>query len=173
MKPSRLPSNRQRKHSGQNTLTISVDMTSVNRLVQMLKEDMEDAVRPAAQAAAQVLYDEVKKNVAAIGKKTGRLSESIYQAYSLPNSGKGRAVYHVSWNSNVAPHAINVEYGHIQRYQVIVTSTGRFVTLKNSPLSQPRQVAARPFIRPAVAKFDEAAKAAEAEILRRFLEKFK
>lgn len=162
-----------RRGSGKGALTIKVDMQAVNALVSGLKADMEDAVRPAAQAAAQVLYDEVKRNVSRIGRKKGNLASAIYQAFSQDNSGNGKATYHVSWNARKAPHAHLVEYGYIQRYQVIVTSTGRFVTLKNRPLSQPRQVAARPFIRPAVAKFDEAAKAAEAEILRRFLEKFK
>ena len=127
-----------------------------------LQEDLQafgEAARPAAQAGAQVLYDEVRRNVARIKRKTGNLASSIYQAYSKDNSTPGgRATYHVSWNAKKAPHGHLVEFGHLQRYEVIYDAkTRRLFTDKSKPLATPRQVAARPFIRPALAAKSEEA----------------
>lgn len=105
-------------------------------------------VRPAAQAGAQVFYDEVKLNVAKIGHKTGNLSSSIYQAFSKDNSDAEHATYHISWNVKKAPHGHLVEYGHIQTRKVYVGSDGNWYTSK-TPLPAPKHVAARPFLRPA------------------------
>ncbi|MBA3588300.1 MAG: HK97 gp10 family phage protein [Methylibium sp.] len=105
-------------------------------------------VRPAAQAGAQVLYDEVRANVAKIGKKTGNLARSIYQAYSEDNSTKGSATYHVSYNASKAPHGNLVEYGHIQTRKVYLGRDGNWYTSKTL-LPEPKQVGARPYIRPA------------------------
>jgi len=125
--------------------------------------DMADVVaesaRPAAQAGAQVFYNLAKQNVRAIGKKTGNLAGSIYQKYSREKSVEGKnAVYHVSWNVRSgkqitrAPHGHLVEYGHIQRYKVVLIKKGKYkgqwFTLKSHPIT-PKQVAARPFMRPA------------------------
>lgn len=78
--------------------------------------------RPAAQAAAQVFYEETKLR-APVGKaprkssntgKTiypGALRDSIYQVYSVDNSSDAVATYHVSWNARKAPHGHLVEFG--------------------------------------------------------------
>lgn len=146
------------------------------------RQKVESAVRPAAQAGTQVIYDAVKANVAAIGTKTGNLSRSIYQAFSPEQSGSGKATYHISWNAKKAPHGHLVEFGHIQRYKVYVGKDGKWYTavrpsmakkprpsrrapqaVKDAyyvPLPSPRQVAARPFIRPAFYKQGEAIAAA-------------
>lgn len=78
-------------------------------------------VRPAAQAGAQVLYDEVLLRVPVSTKvrklKSGRtiapgaLKASIYQVFSEDNSGRALATYHVSWNYRKAPHGHLVEFG--------------------------------------------------------------
>jgi HK97 gp10 family phage protein len=113
-------------------------------------------VRPAAQAGAQVLYEEARARVPVSAKghwfhgtsfrKTGQkywfdagsLRASIYQVYSEDNSSEQRAEYHVSWNRLKAPYAWMVEYG-----------TSR--------------AGARPFLRPAYdAKVKEAMEAAKA-----------
>lgn len=114
------------------------------------------AARPAAQAGAQVLYDQVKVNVAGIGRVTGNLDRSIYQVFSDDNSAPSRATYHVSWNASKAPHGHLVEYGHIQTRKVYVGSDGNWYTSKE-PLDQPKLVGARPFLRPA---FDAKGRAA-------------
>lgn len=149
------------------SLTIKADLSGLDQMLDQLATDIEDAARPAAQAAAQVLYDEVKRNVGRLGTKTGKLAQAIYQAYSKDNSGQGRATYHVSWNVKKAPHGHLVEFGHVQKFRVFLGKDGKWHTDKRSLLVAPRQVAARPFIRPAVAKFPEASAAAEAVLLRR------
>jgi hypothetical protein len=161
---------------------LSVDMASVTAMLAEMGDAAETAARPAAQAAAQVLYDEVKRNVAAIPAKTGKLGQSIYQVYSQANSAEGRATYHISWNVRKAPHGHLVEFGHIQRYATYVGSDGQFYTAvrresrgKRKPgrrasqavkdayyvaLAAPRQVPAKSFVRKAEVKFPQAAQAA-------------
>jgi hypothetical protein len=163
------PSRRSSARSGRNTVTMKVDMAAVNVMLAQLKGDIHKAVRPAAQAAAEVLYRAVLTNVDAIGRKTGNLRASIYQAFSEDKSkavgdGYSRAVYHVSWNAKKAPHGHLVEYGHIQKFKVYLGKDGRWYTNKKAPLATPKQVAARPFIRPAFNRQDEAVAAAKAKI---------
>lgn len=168
------------------SFSISADLSGLNALLDELGTAAEAAARPAAQAAAQVLYDEVRSNVAKIGKKSGNLERSIYQAFSKDNSGVGKATYHVSWNASKAPHGHLVEYGHLQRYRYFQGSNGQIRPMvrpgmdgKPRPgrrasqavkdayyvtLPTPRQVAARPFLRPAASKFTQAIEAAKAEL---------
>lgn len=147
---------------------INIDLTGVDAAMDGLAEQAEAAARPAAQAMAQVLYDEVKRNVSRIRRHSGNLAASIYQVYSKDNSGKGHATYHVSWNARKAPHGYNVEFGHLQRYEVSYDPiTKRFTTHKDRPLPAPRQVAARPFLRPALGKVPAAQAAGRDEFLRR------
>jgi hypothetical protein len=139
---------------------VKVDARQVFAELDAIAGEVEQAVRPAAQAMAQVLYDEVLRNVNKIKRKTGNLSRSIYQAYSEENSGPGKATYHISWNAKKAPHGHLVEYGHLQRY--LVTNdpqTGRFITHRDKPLPVPKQIPAKPFVRPAVVKFPQAQQA--------------
>lgn len=174
--------------NGQNSFTIGVNTSGLDALMDQLGEGMEEAARPAAQAMAQVLYDEVKKNAQALGKKTGKLASSIYQAYSATNSAPAVATYHVSWNHQKAPHGWLVENGYLQRYRYYQGSDGQirpmvrpgmdgrprprrrasqaekdayYVTLPN-----PIQVPAKAFVRRAQSKFEAAYKAGEAELLR-------
>lgn len=139
----------------------------VKALESQLRRDaaaVEDALRPAAQAAAQVLYEEVQRNVQRIKRHSGNLARSIYQVHS-DQSRDGRQIYHVSWNAKKAPHGHLVEFGHLQRYEVTHDpKTGRFITHKDRPLASPKQIPARPFIRPAAAKFDKAMEAARARL---------
>lgn len=179
--------------AGRNSFSIKMDTSSLDALLDELGDRAEAAVRPAAQAAAQVLYDEVKRNVASIRRVTGNLDGSIYQAYSQGNSAPGKATYHVSWNSKKAPHGWLVENGHMQRYMYYQDNQGRVRPMvrpgmdgkprpgRRASQAQkdayyvplpggPRHVAARPFVRPAQASFPKALDAAEAELLRRINE---
>lgn len=172
------------------SVTISPDTASLNSMLDDLGEDIEAAIRPAAQAAAQVLYDQVKQNVRGLGRKTGNLDGAIYQAFSTRESGTGHATYYVSWNQKKAPHGQLVEFGHIQRYASYLGKDGRWHTLvrpemrgKPRPARRasqaekdayyvvrkggPKQIAARPFVRSAESKFNEALLAAEAVLLKR------
>lgn len=106
-------------------MTIGFKMGDLKAVISELGDRAEEAARPAAQAAAEVLYQEVKKNVASIGKKTGNLASSIYQVYSASNSEPGRATYHVSWNARKAPHGHLVEFGYLQRYEYYKDEQGK------------------------------------------------
>lgn len=172
---------------GRNSLTVKADLTGLKQMLGTIASDIDEATRPAAQAAAQVFYDEVKKNVRNIGKKTGNLERSIYQVYSKSESTPKKAVYHISWNARTAPHGGLVEYGHIQRYMAYVNPKGEWKTaIRPEKLGTPRParrasqavkdayymprpggpqfVAARPYIRPALDKTPQALAAAEAVI---------
>lgn len=132
----------------------------------------DQTTRRAAQAGAQVMVDEVRQRVASIGRDSGNLADSIYQAYSKDNSGPGHATYHVSWNAVKAPHGHLIEYGHWRYYATYTGPDGKprtavrpsmrgmpkparrasraqkdayYVPLAGGPV----WVAARPFIRPA------------------------
>lgn len=145
---------------------VSVNLGDVERMLDDVASSCEAAARPAAQAGAQVLYDDVKRNVGRLKKHTGKLDRAIYQAYSADQSDPRRAVYHVSWNARKAPHGHLVEFGHLQRYEITFDrNTGRFITHKDRPLAAPRQVAAQPFIRPAMARFEQAITAARERFL--------
>jgi hypothetical protein len=105
---------------------MSVDTTSLDRMIEQLGVDVGEAVRPAAQAAAQVFYDEVKRNVGQLKTVTGNLNKSIYQVYNKALSVDGvRAVYDISWNKTKAPHGWLVERGHLQRYRYYQNAQGQ------------------------------------------------
>jgi len=150
------------------TSLLTVDIAG---LVAALGHDIEAneaAARPAAQAGAQVFYDEVVANVAALKRWTGNLASSIYQAYSEDNSAQGLATYHVSWNARKAPHGHLLEWGFYQRYEISFDpTTKRFTTHKDRPLPTPRHVPGRAFVRGALARQEQAQQAMERVYLER------
>lgn len=149
------------------TFAVIMNTAALDATLDGLSKDAEEAARPASQAGAQVLYNAVEINVSRIGHKTGRLANAIYQAFSKDNSGEGYATYHISWNAKKAPHGHLVEFGHLARYHTYIGKDGRWYTDKSKPLASPRQVAARPFIRPAMASFEAALQAMQEEWFRR------
>jgi hypothetical protein len=157
-------------------------------MMERLGDRAEAAARPASQAAAQVLYDQVKRNVAAIPQKTGNLARSIYQVYSQAKSAPGVATYQISWNKTRARHGYLVEFGHIARYVTYMGKDGNLYTAirpskrgtkkpgrrasqaeKDAyfvPLASPKQIAAKSFLRSAVSQAQAAADAAERVLIR-------
>ena len=138
---------------------------------------------------AQAFYEAARRNVP-IGKRghyfhgtsfklngtkywfdAGNLQRSIYQVYSKDDSKRGGVqTYHISWNHKKAPYGFMVELGYMQRYEITFDpQTQRFTTHKDKPLATPRQVPARPFIRPAKLQAP-AAFAAGKEVLARALQ---
>ena len=144
--------------------SISIDMSAFESDMEQFADCAEKAARPAAQAGAQVLYERVKANVAALGRKTGNLDSAIYQAFSANNSGEGKATYHISWNATKAPHGHLVEWGYIKRWQSIMIN-GKWVTLKNRPLATPVQVPGKAFVRRAKDAMPQAQEAMRAKFL--------
>lgn len=170
------------------TVQMTFDLAALNRVVDRIADGIGDAVRPAAQAGIQVIYDDAKSNVRRIGRKTGNLEKAIYQAFSDQRSiDKKRATYAVSWNKRAAPHGGLVEFGHMQRYVVYIGKDGKYYTAKQRgatgrkpsrnasqavkdayyvPLRNgPRQVAARPFLRPALQRLPDAESAIRMKLL--------
>lgn len=182
---------RAKKLTGKNTFAINADMAGLNALLDSMDSEVKDAIRPSAQAASQVMYDRVKLNVSGMGRTTGNLDSSIYQAYSPEKSKDGaRAEYHISWNAKKAPHGHLLEWGWLQRYRYRPDGMGPMVrpgmdgTKKPGrrasqaekdayyiPLPTPKQVPGRAFMRSAESSLPEAYQAAEQELLRRVTKK--
>jgi hypothetical protein len=146
---------------------MTLDIASLEREIDADAEKVQKALRPAAQAGSQVLYDQVELNVAGIKKKTGNLAQSIYQVYSKRDSTPDRPMYEISWNPRKAPHGYLVENGHIQRFKVYQGKDGNWYINKKAPLAAPRRVAANPFVAPAAAQMPRALQTAEDEFFRR------
>jgi hypothetical protein len=153
---------------GRRSITLSIDTSPIERALAALGDDIKAAIRPAAQAAAEVLYEDVKKNVRAIGRKTGILENSIYQVYSKSLSSKGDfSTYHISWNTKKAKHGWLVENGYLRRYQTYNDANGYF-RLQISPGMQGKPIPSRgdsqaykdSYVRPAMAKYPQAIDAA-------------
>jgi HK97 gp10 family phage protein len=111
-------------------LTIKFDPASLNAALDELGKGAAAQVRPAAQAGAQVLYEEARQRCPVSdhahffygtqSKKTGvryyfepgSLRDSIYQVYSKSNSRENAyAEYHIAWNHQKVPYGFMVEYG--------------------------------------------------------------
>jgi len=166
------------------------DTSGVDEYFRRLGNAASAAVRPAAQAGAQVLYDAVKANVGRIRSVTGNLKNSIYQVYSKSNSVEGqRATYAISWNYSKAPHGVLVHFGHLVRYEYYQDANGnvrprvRPEKIGTPPprsrnraaldayyvtLPQPYRTIAQPFIYDAIKYFPQARDAMVAELIRRF-----
>jgi len=120
-----------------NSVSVTFNDAQAQEWLSQLGAEAQDAVRPAAQAGAQVLYDEVKVRVPVSREghwfygtnakyffPAGTLRDSIYQVFSQDNSAGAKVTYHVAWNHRKAPYGFMVEFG---------TATAR----------------AKPFLRPA------------------------
>ena len=140
-------------------INMAFDLTAAISGLDKIATTANEAVRPAAQAGAQVFYNEVKIN-AKRGNETrylkggrtrpaGLLASAIYQVYSLDNSSEKSAEYHISWNKKKAPHGHLVEFGHnkiAKENGVNIIKKGKF--------------GKRPFLRPAYDTVNKAAGAA-------------
>lgn len=171
------------------SLTIEVDTQDLSEFFRRLGEATAEAVRPAAQAGTQVVYDKVRQNVNNIRSLTGNLKNSIYQVYSVSLSEPGKSAYYeVSWNYKKAPHGILVHFGHLVRYEYYQDDQGN-VRPKVRPdkigtpkprgrnraaldayyvtLPQPYRTTPQPFIYDAFSVFPAARDAMMAELIRR------
>ena len=101
-------------------ISIAFDFSKLTAKLDNITKAAEKATRPAAQAGAQVFYDEVKQRVPISakphksGKKTynpGTLRKAIYQAFADKESGKDKAMYRVSFNKTHAFYGRFVEFG--------------------------------------------------------------
>ncbi|RYE43967.1 MAG: hypothetical protein EOP24_26325 [Hyphomicrobiales bacterium] len=107
----------------------------------------EKVLFSGASAMAKVIADEVRLNVSPprMGRVTGALSESIYYAFSEERSTETSKTYVVSWNKKAAFYGKFFEFG---------TS----------------KMAARPFLRPAFSRVNEAIEAGKKNMRKRLAE---
>lgn len=171
------------------SVKMSLDVAQFDYLIHGIEQQIQEATRPAAFDAAEVIYKDVQANVAKIGRVTGNLRASIYRAFDDKASTATKARYNVSWNKKKAPHGHLIEFGHIQRYVTYIGKNGQWYTAvrpekrgKKKPSRKasqatkdayyvplpggPRQVPARPFIRPALSRLDDAERAARLRLMR-------
>lgn len=191
MARTRTTTTRGRVLKGQGSFSIGADTSGLEDFLDELGDAAEEAVRPAAQAGIQVLYDQIKVNVASLGRLTGNLESSIYQYYSDEKSKQGlSAVYHASWNHQKAPHGQLLEFGWLQRYAIVINKKGEWVTkvrpeMKGKPKPErrasqaekdayfvprtggPRWIPGHWFTSRAADSMERAYQAAQAELLKR------
>lgn len=169
-------------------MSITADIGGALEFLDQSSTAMQEAARPAAQAGAQVLYDAVKQNVAALGQETGKLRTSIYQKHSPERSKGGLQVYRISWNAKKAPHGHLVEWGYIRRYVMYQGNDGQVRPLVRPGMEGqrrpgrwatraekdayyvplpggPKQIAGKAFVRSAASQFPKARAAMEARYL--------
>jgi HK97 gp10 family phage protein len=151
------------------SISIKFDTGKLDAAMNSLRDGVEALTRPAAQAGAQIFYDEMRRLVPVAEKghttKSGReippgtLQRSIYQKFSVDNSGKGHSTYHITWNRKKAPHGHLIEYGHWTK------KVGKYGPLK------PKWVPAHPFQRPAFDHMKAAATQAANAVMEEGLKK--
>lgn len=110
-------------------LSVEFDTEEIDAQLDAIVATAQGAARAAAQAGAEVYYEEVLQRVP-ISKKghwfhgtsfklngtkywynSGALIRSIYQVYSKDNSTPEHAEYHIAWNHKKAPYGFMVEMG--------------------------------------------------------------
>jgi len=118
------------RDTGIATVTIKADTSGIDRFISGLGNALTEHAAAVAAAGAKVVYDEVKKNVGQIGRKSGNLDRSIYRVLSESKSNRaaGKVMYHVSWNYRKAPHGRLLEWGWWQRYQTLTGKNGQWYT---------------------------------------------
>ena len=110
-------------------LTFDLDTRALDAALNGIKAKAEAAIRPAAQAGAQVYYDAVratvpvskaghwfhgtsfKSNGTKYWFESGSLKNAVYQVYSKGNSNASKAEYQVAWNHRKVPYGFMVAGG--------------------------------------------------------------
>ena len=104
-------------------LTLEFDLSALEKQLDNIETAVGEAIRPAAQAGAQVFYDEVRTRAPRSekmhftrGKKQsyapGNLQRAIYQAFDEQDSKPNKtASYSISWNKSKAFYGRFVEFG--------------------------------------------------------------
>ena len=103
-------------------ISIAFDFSKIAAKLDNITKAAKEGARPAAQAGAQVFYEEVKQRVPVSAKAhstkdkkhtftPGTLRKAIYQAFADKESGDGKASYRISWNKSHAFYGRFVEFG--------------------------------------------------------------
>ena len=90
-------------------VSVKVSREAITLQVEKMQASMQEVLRKAAFAGAEVYKTEVLSRVP---YRTGTLYNAVYVVYSEAFSKKGvHEEYHISWNKKKAPHGILVERG--------------------------------------------------------------
>lgn len=110
-------------------LTLDINLDGINAEIDAIKAKAEAAIRPAAQAGAQVYYQAVlaatpvskaghwfhgtsfKRTGQKYWFESGSLKKAVYQVFSKDNSNKTHAEYQVAWNHRKVPYGFMVAFG--------------------------------------------------------------
>ena len=110
-------------------LTFDAEMIGLDAAFDGIRAKAAEAIRPAAQAGAQVYYNAVKALTPVSGKghwfhgasyktngtkywfESGSLKNAIYQVYSKDSSNAAKAEYQVAWNHRKVPYGFMVTMG--------------------------------------------------------------
>lgn len=160
----------------------------VDGIVEKIEDSVRPGAQAGAQILYDRVVENVDRMLGNRFLPRGVLRDAIYQAFKDKESGKLKAYYDVSWNKQKAQHGHLVEYGHILTYRVYFGKDGKYHTrvrpnlleewksvtangTKSVPQAlrdkfyyrhpNPKQVAAKPFVREAISQFGAALKAAE------------
>lgn len=145
------------------SFSISFDNNIEQGLNKLFADASNELYRPAAYAAATVLYNEV---VTRVPERTGKLKSAIYR-FREKQDTDDKSIFYVGVNKRKAPHWWLIEHGHFQQKQALLID-GKWVTL-DRPLANPRYVPAKPYFRPSVdAKMQDALQAGISEFKKRF-----
>lgn len=117
------------------TISVTTDLSAFNEMIRDVVSASRDAVTPAAEAGAKIVYDATyhatpvsdkghwftgynykdRAGKKGTGKRywfnSGNLRRSLYSVLSADNTGPGVTTYHVSWNYTKAPYAYMVHNG--------------------------------------------------------------
>lgn len=117
------------------TVHFQFDSSALNQALDALGDQVEGALRPTAQAGAQVYYEALLSEYDRLVKnKTFNLRNAIYQAYRDLDSTKDAKYYGVSWagsskkSNKSSQHGHLIEFGHWQPYQLVKNKRGEWVT---------------------------------------------
>lgn len=110
-------------------LTFDMNTGGIEAALDGIKAKASAAIRPAAQAGAQIYYDAVKAATPVSGKghwfhgtsfkttgqkywfESGSLKNAVYQVYSKSESNATKAEYQVAWNHRKVPYGFMVAGG--------------------------------------------------------------
>lgn len=110
-------------------LTFDMNTGGIEAALDGIKAKAAAAIRPAAQAGAQIYYDAVKAATPVSGKghwfhgtsfkttgqkywfESGSLKNAVYQVYSKSGSSATKAEYQVAWNHRKVPYGFMVAGG--------------------------------------------------------------
>ena len=124
---------------------VEFDLSSFERKLDHFQVVLRGSVRPAAQAGAQVFYDEMKLRALTVGKSR-QLQASIYQKFVVESRDDAlglSATYHISWRKQKARVSIKgqanpdaglpyttmgywIEHGYVHRYMAVEARSGPF-----------------------------------------------